>query len=351
MDSYEKFMKKLDSLPIKSPRTQSNVEIEILKRLMTPEEAELGSHLSGIPEPAVVIAERAGMDAADLKVVLDAMVGKGAIFKVYTEEPLYCLVAMIPGIYEFQVGRLSVEDVKLWERYYDEKAGKVLFSHETPILRVLPVNQSITPEMTVYQYEEVEKLIDKAVVITLADCICRTNKKLIGEGCDAPVKDTCIYLDAWGDYFAENKFGRRATKEEAKAVLARSREAGLVLNALNVQDGSFFICSCCGCCCAGLRGINELELPTAVAKSNYLAVISSDDCTGCGACVESCHVHALALVDDVAVLKQERCIGCGVCVGACNFDAISMKRKDEIEQPPANAEDLMVKRVMGSPKE
>lgn len=351
MESYEKFLKKIENLPIKTARTQSNVEVEILKRLMTPEEAEIGSHLSGLPEPAAVIAERASMDETELKKMLDSMVRKGVIFKVYTEEPLYCLVAMIPGIYEFQVGRLSEEDVKLWERYYAERAGKVLFSNETPVIRVLPVNQSITPEMTVYQYEEVEKLIDKAAVVTLADCICRTNKNLIGEGCDAPVKDTCIYLDAWGNFFAENKIGRRATKEKAKAVLARSKKAGLVLNALNVQEGSFFICSCCGCCCAGLRGITELEIPTAVAKSHYLAEISPEDCTGCGVCVESCHVRALELVDDVAVLIKERCIGCGVCVGVCNFDAMIIKRKDEIEKPPTNTEDLMGKHAVGALKQ
>lgn len=49
--------------------------------------------------------------------------------------------------------------------------------------------------MNVFSYKEAEKLIDDASTIVLVDCICKYSKKLIGEGCDAPVKDMCIILD------------------------------------------------------------------------------------------------------------------------------------------------------------
>lgn len=133
--------------------------------------------------------------------------------------------------------------------------------------------------------------------------------------------------------------------------MARAREAGLVHNTMNVQKGSVFICNCCGCCCASLRAINELKIPTAIAKSNFIAEISSNECTGCGVCVDRCHVHALELVDDVAHLIEERCIGCGVCGGGCEFEAISLKRKDEIVPPPADVREFMELHKAGRSKE
>ncbi|MGV8073494.1 MAG: ATP-binding protein [Syntrophobacteraceae bacterium] len=348
MDSYEKFMEKLDGLPFRAPRTESKVEIEILKRLMTPEEAEIACCLSALPEPVSTVAERAGMDAEDLRVVLEAIVTKGVIFKVYTEEPLYSLASMFPGIIEYQIGRLTPEDVKRWDRYMEEKLGKAVLSVEPQMTRIVPVAKSIPTEMNVFIYEEVEKLIDDATAITLVDCICRTKKKLIGEeGCTAPVKETCIYLDSWADYFAENKLGRRASKEEAKETLRRNRDAGLVHNAFNVQQGAVGICSCCACCCVLLRGISELKIPTAVARSNFIAEVSSEACTGCGVCVERCPVHALELKDDIACLIEERCIGCGACKVFCEFDAISLKRREEIVQPPVDLNEFLAKRLAG----
>jgi ferredoxin len=343
MDSYEKFMDRLALVPIPSPRTKSGVEIEILKRLMTPEEAEIACLLTPVPESAATVAQRENMDAHALGKVLDRLSGNGVIFKVYTEEPLYALVPMVPGIFEFQVKRITPEDARLWERYYNEKHGEVVLGAKTSFLRVVPVKESVPTEMRVYTYEEVDAVIDEAKAITLADCVCRSSKKLVGEGCDAPVRDMCIILDAWAEYYAENNFGRRATKEEAKQTVERARAAGLVCSTINVQHGASAICACCGCCCFVLRGMTQLNLPASIAKSSFIAEISPEACTGCGECVDACHVDALKLEGEVAELVVDRCIGCGACEAACQFDAIFLKRKDESCAPPADMNELMQK--------
>ena len=56
MDVYDKLVKHLDNLPPGYPRTDSGVEMRILHRLFTPEDAELALHLTLIPEEARVIA-------------------------------------------------------------------------------------------------------------------------------------------------------------------------------------------------------------------------------------------------------------------------------------------------------
>ena len=348
MDIYEKLREKIDqSIPIPTPSTESRVELEILKNLLTPEEAALAIHLSGQPEPLDEIAERVGISTDELRPQLEALVSKGTVFKVYLEEPLYSLACMMPGIYEFQVNRLTPDMVKLFEKYYAEGHGKAVFSNKTPFPRVVPVQESIPAQMTVYTYEEVENIIDKAAAVTLANCLCRQNKKLVGEGCDAPADDICILLDAWGDYYAENGLGRRVSKEEGKKALKRAEEAGLVHNSLNVQGGALFICNCCGCCCALLRGITELELPTAVATSNFIAEVSEEDCTECGMCEERCQVNAIEMNDSAASVIEDRCIGCGVCVSGCPEEAISMRRRKKEIVPPEDLNDMMMRIAKG----
>lgn len=350
MDIYRKLREKIDkSIPIPSPKTKAEVEIEILKRIFTPEEAELALNLSPQPEEVKVIAERSGKSTGEIVPILEEMVRKGGIFKIYTDAPRYCLVPMMPGIYEFQLGRLTPEMVKLFERYYAEGQGEAIFSSEAPFSRVVPLKIALPAEINILTYEEVEKIIDGASFVTLADCLCRSNKKMIGEGCDAPIEDMCILLNSWGIYYAKNGLGRRVSKEEAKKALSRAEEAGLVHEALNVQDArdALFICNCCGCCCAILRGITQLNIPTAVAKSNFMAVIDEDKCVGCGECVERCQIDGIELNDSVAEINYTRCIGCGVCVPSCPEDALSMKRRDVQITPPDTINELMTKIMQG----
>jgi uncharacterized Fe-S center protein len=43
-----------------------------------------------------------------------------------------------------------------------------------------------------------------------------------------------------------------------------------------------------------------------------MIVVDEDQCIGCGSCVEICHEHCMALVDDVAKINYEFCLLFGV---------------------------------------
>jgi hypothetical protein len=60
-DVYEKLADALDKIPAGFPRTPSNVEILMLKKIFSLEEASLASQLGREMEPLELIAERVGL--------------------------------------------------------------------------------------------------------------------------------------------------------------------------------------------------------------------------------------------------------------------------------------------------
>jgi hypothetical protein len=59
-DVYQQLANHLDNLPAGFPSTDTGVELRILKRLFSQQEAEIAPGLTMIPETVDVIAERTG---------------------------------------------------------------------------------------------------------------------------------------------------------------------------------------------------------------------------------------------------------------------------------------------------
>ena len=66
-DVYEQLADALDRLPNGFPRTPSNAEIRILKKIFSPAEASLASQLSGDMETFDALAGRIGLPAEEAK--------------------------------------------------------------------------------------------------------------------------------------------------------------------------------------------------------------------------------------------------------------------------------------------
>ena len=78
-DLYERLATHLDNLPAGFARTKSRVEMRILRRLFTPEDAKLAIHLTVIAEEARVIARRAKVPVSEAAERLDDMDKRGLI--------------------------------------------------------------------------------------------------------------------------------------------------------------------------------------------------------------------------------------------------------------------------------
>ena len=68
-DVYQRLAKKLDELPNGFPSTESGVELKILRKIFTPEEAEMTLKMRPIPETVEAIAERLGKSVDEMQAI------------------------------------------------------------------------------------------------------------------------------------------------------------------------------------------------------------------------------------------------------------------------------------------
>ncbi len=342
---YEKLAKHLDTLPGGFPRTDSGVELKILKRLFTPEEAELAASLTMNLETAPEVAARLGRDESGLSETLESMSLRGLLYRSSRGGVnRYMAIQFVVGIWEYQVNNLSEGLIKEFNEYVPTLVHSQLGT-KTKQLRTIPVSKSISAEMKIMPYEKAEEIIRTQSKIVVAPCICRKEHAMIGEDCKKPL-ETCITFGAGAYYYEENGLGHSISQEEAIEILDKAVEAGLVLqpgNALKPTN----ICMCCGCCCQMLINVKSMEKPALYACSSFYAAVDKEECTGCGVCEERCPMDAITMDDDLADVDTDRCIGCGVCAASCEFESIALKEKEERWVPPGN----MVETYMNIAKE
>ena len=62
-------------------------------------------------------------------------------------------------------------------------------------------------------------------------------------------------------------------------------------------------------------------VPKTIKEVITMAYKISDDCIGCGACVDGCPVGAISMDGDKAKVDADACIDCGACNGTCPVGA------------------------------
>ena len=334
---YEKLRDHLDSLPGGYPATDSGVELRILKRLFTPEEATLAQQLTMKFEASQTIAERAGMNLEKADLMLKDMALKGLIFSIETPKrpPAFMASQFVVGIWEYHVNDLDREFVKDLEAYFPALAKEAL--DKLPPLRTIPVGKSIQTSMEILPYEQAEALVKEQKKFLVAPCICRKEHQLKDGGCDK-LMDACLIFGWGADYYERNGLGRVITLEETLDILNKAEADGLVLQPSNSQDITN-ICCCCGDCCQILLNLKRHPQPAMMASSPFVVQVDQEACSGCETCIDRCQMDALSLETETVALDANRCIGCGLCVSTCPDEALALVRKpDDLQAPvPKNS--------------
>jgi NAD-dependent dihydropyrimidine dehydrogenase PreA subunit len=332
---YEQLAAALDQLPNGFPRTRSGVELRILKKIFSHEEASIACQLGRSPEPVGTIAERLGLSAANAEETLLKMVKRGLLWYEKVEgQYSFRLAPFVVGIYEAQLESMDHELAHLVEDYLSNGGAVGIMKPQPALHRVVPAQRAVKSEW-ILPYDDVKAILMNSKSFGLRDCICRVQQEHIGRKCDFPLR-TCLFFSS----VESRPHIYTISKEEALSFLDKAEEIGLVHTVSNVMKGIGYVCNCCGCCCGILRGITDWGIEESVAYANYYATIDPEVCLGCGTCRDRCQVRAISEKNGVSIVTREKCIGCGLCVTGCPNGAAKLTRKPDKEMvnPPADFE-------------
>jgi len=205
----------------------------------------------------------------------------------------------------------------------------------------LPINESLIAQEEALLPDVVHRFIDESEHhVVMNKCGCR-----FGNKCENHTEDVgCLFI---GESALDMAGGisRQVTKEEAHAHVEKAISAGLVpmTGKVRVDNDLFLIpdrkqllsvCFCCHCCCmmTFFRHTPSEQLDGVMLPAEGLEIEVTDDCVGCGTCVETCGFEAITIENGKAV-HGDICRKCGRCERTCPNNAvkISLHNPDAVE--------------------
>ena len=322
---------------------------DMVEELFTPEEAQVNNLLARRPETLEEIASRSGREADELHPVLEAMADKGLCATFVTDGiRRYQGVPFMPGIFEYQfmAGKDSDRDRKLARLIYDYKraykAAKGIETISFPVTRVIPVDKKIDAGNRIHTYDQVATYIEKYDSIGVGTCYCRHAAGLRGEDVHGMPLDVCMWFGRAADYMVERLGGRKVTRDEARAVLDRAEEAGLIHMSRNTTEDIEFLCNCDRWHCEVVSQVLQQPKPGLIFNSGFQPRFDADLCVACETCIDRCPPAALAMGgEDVPVVNPDLCFGCAVCATGCPEEAVAMAAKPDFPEPPRDVKELV----------
>ncbi len=321
----------------------------MVEELFTPQEAIVNNAMPRGPFTAPQMAQIMGQDDKKTEQTLEDMANKGLCVAVTVEGTVFYKSArFMIGILEFQFmpGRITKRDKKLAKLIYAYKTAVNKIEENAPVpkvsgIRVITIDNAIHPEDVVHTYDQVQTYIDNNDLIAVGACYCRHAALLRGEDIHGMPTDTCMQFGNSAQFAIERLGARKVSKKEARDVLDKSEEAGLIHMSQNMADGIGFICNCDRWHCTPVTQALKLSKPSSIMDSGFKPQFDPDACVACETCLSRCPSEALAMgEEDVPYVNTDRCFGCAVCASGCPSDAISMVQKTDFVEPPKDAKEL-----------
>ena len=336
----------------------SDALIQLAALAYTEEEAEIVNALGFTAMPALAIARKLNRPVNEISPILISLAERLLIAHYEMKGiNLYAFMQLIPGVYEMQMvlskGRddeFFKEFARLFKEYYEETMTWLkpqVEQRDIPFMRVIPIERSLEStsrfNIMALSTDKYSEMVDRNKSFCLIDpCPCRQEAIYNGEGCGKPL-DVCSAMGWMADIAVEKGLARRVSKAEFMEAKMRAAEAGLVNMVDNLQD-PIQVCSCCGCCCSGLKMLSKFNIPTIIAQSHFEAVVYKKDCIGCKTCVEVCPMKAITMKNKTARVDYTRCIGCGICVTKCDNNAVVLKGRPNYKPPAETGVEYILNR-------
>jgi len=321
----------------------------LVEELFDPKEAEINNALPRKPAPIDEVAAKIGRSPEEVSGILERMAGKGLCGVSKTSGGvLYRGLPFMPGIFEFifigggesEREKMVARLIHTYKKAYSEAKGVEKISY--PLARVIPVARTIKAGNTIHTYDQVVTYIDKYDIIGVGACYCRQAAKLRGEELHGMPVGVCMWFGEIAETITERLGGRRVTKEEAREIVDRCEEAGLIHMSRNTTDEIDFMCNCDRWHCEVVGQVLKQPKPGLIFNSGFEPAFDAEHCVGCETCIERCPPEALTMGEaNVPVVNTDRCFGCGVCATGCSEGAILMKNKPGFPPPPKTVKELV----------
>lgn len=351
--SYSSLADRLNKFPQGAPT--SKLLFRILSMLFSEKEAGLVALLPIKPFTARKASRIWKMNISQTQKVLDALADRAILVDIQNEDEIrYALPPPMAGFFEFSLMRVrnDIDQKVLSELFHEymnveEDFIRDLFTlGETQLGRTFIHEPVLSNEngLHVLDYERASEVIKTATHRGIGTCYCRHKMHHVGKACEAPM-EICMTFNNSAASLIRHGFAREVDVEEGLDLLQEAYEHNLVQFGENVREGVNFICNCCGCCCEAMIAARRFAIMNPVHTTNFLPVVSEDNCNGCGKCVNVCPVEAMTLVSannpdkpkmKKARLNEDICLGCGVCVRVCNKDSLLLKSREERVITPLN---------------
>lgn len=320
----------------------------LVEHLFTPEEATVAVALPNyLGKPAEAIAKKLKREQSEIQPSLDSMAEKRIILRLVRDNKVtYALLPIIPGMFEMA---LMKGDDSEWHRQY-AKLFEELFStgyvrdyYKTklkPGVKNIPIETSLPMESEVVSSDRFSELLmshQDFVVVNV--CQCRQKQHFLHNECKrSKPEDGCLGFGGSSTWLVdENHAGRRISREEMRDIATERMEKGLVFLTGNVKfSNPNAICTCCNCCCEGLRSINEFGAKGIIAPPHFIASVENELCNDCGKCAKICNTYAHKFENKKHLFDASKCIGCGYCITSCKEKAIKMVVNPAHKPPSEN---------------
>lgn len=358
--AYKNLVDRINQLPQGAP--PSELLYKILEMLFTEKEAGFVASLPIKPFNAKEAAYLTKKSISETRKILDELSSKGILLDVEQNgQPIYSLPPPMAGFFEFSMMRIrtDIDQKVLAELFYqylnvEEDFIKQLFTGGITQPGRTFVNEMALSEahkLEVLDYEKASEVIKTASHRAVGMCYCRHKMEHLGKACDAPM-EICLTFNNVAASLIKHNIAKEIDLQEGMDLLQTAYDKNLVQFGENVREQVSFICNCCGCCCEAMLAAKRFAMLHPVHTTNYLPVVITEDCNGCGKCVNVCPVEAMSLVSandplkkkrKKAVLNEDICLGCGLCVRSCTIGKIHLiERKQRVITPLNGAHRVVV---------
>jgi hypothetical protein len=186
--------------------------IALVQHLFTEEEAALVRHLRGWPGRTAAdlaraercVHERIQACLHQLAVVKRAISSQGAAGK-----EKYCLLPIMPGIFEMVLIGSSPDTISPWHRRFAElfealyetgyaRQYQLGRTRPTPFVRVLPIGRTIEAHPMALPSDRLEVVLDRYKTFGIGQCQCRLTTTVAGRGCGKPLGN-CAVMGEWAE--------------------------------------------------------------------------------------------------------------------------------------------------------